>query len=143
MHHTEFLRSDEPGEGVALGYLDSGGPRTNVLHLPVVGSGDGGIYSTAADIHALWVAVFAGRIVPTELVDAMVAPRSEYSERYGYGLGFWLQRATGAVEMEGFDAGASFRSARARDGSFTYTILSNTSQGADPIVEVLQGLVLE
>ena len=63
MRDTVFLRSDEPGERTALGYLDGDGLRTNVLHLPVVGSGDGGIYSTAADIHALWSALYAGRIV--------------------------------------------------------------------------------
>jgi CubicO group peptidase (beta-lactamase class C family) len=64
MRDTEFLRSDEPGERAALGYLDGDGLRTNVLHLPVRGSGDGGVYSTAADVHALWSALYAGRIVP-------------------------------------------------------------------------------
>ena len=49
---------------VALGYLDGGGLRINVFHLPVRGSGDGGVFTTAADIHALWAAFYAGRIVP-------------------------------------------------------------------------------
>ncbi|CAN5419933.1 hypothetical protein BH23ACT3_BH23ACT3_18360 [soil metagenome] len=38
---TEFLRSDELPGDAALGYLDNDGLRTNVLHLPVRGSGDG------------------------------------------------------------------------------------------------------
>ena len=33
MRDTEFLRSDEPRERVALGYLDGESLRTNVLHL--------------------------------------------------------------------------------------------------------------
>src|SRR6266536_954740 len=45
MRDTEFLRSDELPGRAALGYLTVDGPRTNVLHLPVRGSGDGGIYS--------------------------------------------------------------------------------------------------
>ena len=49
MTNTEFLRSDELPGDAALGYLSNDGPRTNVFHLPVVGGGDGGIYSTAAD----------------------------------------------------------------------------------------------
>ena len=140
MADTEFLRSDELDGRSAVSYLAIDGLRTNVFHLPVRGSGDGGVYSTAADIHALWAALFQGRIVPPELVDEMVRRRSEYSARYGYGLGVWLPRASGAVELEGFDAGVSFRSARASDGSFTYTVLANTSQGADPIVKALEEL---
>ena len=74
MRDTEFLRSDEPGARAALGYLDGDALRTNVLHLPVVGSGDGGIYSTAADIHALWSALYAGRIVPVDRCGGDAAP---------------------------------------------------------------------
>lgn len=57
MHDTDFLRSDELPGRAALGYLGVDGPRTNVLHLPVRGSGDGGIYTTAADVHTFWSAV--------------------------------------------------------------------------------------
>jgi CubicO group peptidase (beta-lactamase class C family) len=54
MRDTAFLRSDELPGDAALGYLTADGPRTNVFHLPVLGSGDGGISSTAADVHAFW-----------------------------------------------------------------------------------------
>ena len=50
MHDTAYLRSDELPGNAALGYLTVDGPRTNVFHLPVLGTGDGGIYSTAADM---------------------------------------------------------------------------------------------
>ena len=63
MGDTAFLRSDELPGRAARGYLAADGLRTNVFHLPVRGNGDGGIYSTAADISALWAAFFAGRIV--------------------------------------------------------------------------------
>ena len=40
----------------------------------LLGTGDGGIYTTVADVHALWAALDSGRIVPK----ARVAPaRSE------------------------------------------------------------------
>jgi len=64
MHRTAFLRSDELPGGAALGHLDVGRDRTNVFHLPVRGSGDGGAYATAADFTALWTALFAGRSCP-------------------------------------------------------------------------------
>ena len=63
MIDTAFLRSDELPGRAALGYLSVDGLRTNVLHLPVRGNGDGGVYSTAADLSAFWDALFAGRIV--------------------------------------------------------------------------------
>jgi CubicO group peptidase (beta-lactamase class C family) len=40
MVDTEFLRSDELPGRAALGYLAEDGPRTNVFHLPVRGSGE-------------------------------------------------------------------------------------------------------
>ena len=83
MVDTEFLRSDELPGRAALGYLAmDGASRTNVFHLPVRGSGDGGVYSTVADIASFWTALFAGRTVPTDRVADLVRPRSEE-----YGLG--------------------------------------------------------
>ena len=57
MEATAFLRLDELPGDAALGYLAADGLRTNVLHLPVRGTGDGGVFTTAADVHALWTAL--------------------------------------------------------------------------------------
>ena len=67
MTDTAFLRSDELPEGTGVGYLRADGLRTNVLHLPVRGTGDGGAYTTAADMRRFWVSFFAGRIVSETL----------------------------------------------------------------------------
>jgi CubicO group peptidase (beta-lactamase class C family) len=142
MHDTEFLRSDELPGRAALGYLTTDGLRTNVLHLPVRGSGDGGIYSTAADIHALWTALFAGQIVSTDWVAEMVRPRSDVpSESMRYGLGFWLHQSRHAVMLEGSDAGVSFRTVHDPVGRVTHTVLSNTTSGAWPITRHLDELL--
>src|SRR4051812_29857534 len=63
MADTAVLRSDELPARAARGYLARDGLRTNVLHLPVVGVGDGGVYSPASDLHRLWDALHSGRIV--------------------------------------------------------------------------------
>ena len=53
----------------AMGYLEVDGVwRSNVFHIPVRGNGDGGIYTTVADVRSLWLALFEGRIVPQEWV---------------------------------------------------------------------------
>jgi CubicO group peptidase (beta-lactamase class C family) len=142
MPDTEFLRSDEPGDRAALGYLAADGPRTNVFHLPVRGSGDGGIYSTVADVHAMWTALRAGRIVSTSWTAEMVRPRSEVpSESKRYGLGFWLHESSDTVMLEGFDAGVSFRSVHDPTARSTHTVVSNTSMGAWPVARRLDELL--
>jgi CubicO group peptidase (beta-lactamase class C family) len=139
MHDTAFLRSDELPGRAALGYLEVDGEwRSNVFHLPVRGSGDGGIYMTAADISSLWRAFFAGRIVSTEWVGEMVRARSDVpSQSMRYGLGFWLHAATDTVLLEGCDAGVSFRTAHDPHSGATYTVISNTTDGAWPVARHL------
>jgi CubicO group peptidase (beta-lactamase class C family) len=135
MRDTAFLRSDELPGRAAIGYLGEG-MRTNLLHLPARGSGDGGVYSTAADVHRLWDAFLGGRIVSTRWVEQMLRPRSDAREpSRRYGLGFWLD-STGAVMLEGSDAGVSFRSV-CDPGGLTWTVLSNTTRGAWPVVREL------
>jgi len=143
MVDTAFMRSDELPGRAALGYLAEDGPRTNVFHLPVRGSGDGGIYTTASDVSALWTALFAGRIVSKDLLAEMVRPRSEVpspTQPARYGLGIWLHPTRDPVELHGSDAGVSFQTVHDPRERFTYTVLSNTSDGAWPIVLHLDDL---
>lgn len=139
MRDTEFLRSDELPGRTAVGYVGiGGGSRTNVFHLPVRGSGDGGIYSTVADFRSLWTAFFAGRIVPLTWVEQMVRPRSEApSQGKRYGLGFWLHASTDVILLEGMDAGVSFRSVHDPRSDVTHTVISNTTDGAWPVARFL------
>jgi CubicO group peptidase (beta-lactamase class C family) len=138
---TDFLRSDELPATAAVGYLEDDGPRTNVFHLPVRGNGDGGIYSTVADVSALWRAFFAGRILAADWVREFLRPRSAITRqsgaRYRYGLGLWLHASTNAVLLEGYDAGVSFRSTRDADRGITHTVVSNTTEGAFPLARLL------
>jgi CubicO group peptidase (beta-lactamase class C family) len=125
---TGFFRSDRVPAGAAIGYLADG--RSNVLHLPVRGAGDGGASSTVDDLVALWDALFAGRIVPLPMVERLVEARSDVpSERRRYGLGFWLGQDDDTVMLEGMDAGISCRTACHRPSGVAYAAVSNTSSG--------------
>ena len=140
---TGFLRSDELPAGVAIGYLDDDGLRSNVLHLPVLGSGDGGIVTTLADVHGLWAAVAAGLVVPPEWWATMTTPRSNVpAQHLRYGLGFWLHETTDAIILEGCDAGVSFRSVHHPSRRLTYTVIGNTYDGAWPILRRLAELTM-
>jgi CubicO group peptidase (beta-lactamase class C family) len=143
MPGTGFLRSDELPGRAALGYLPlAGASRTNVFHLPVRGSGDGGIYTTVSDISSLWQALFAGQVVPQRWVDEMMRPRSDVpAESMRYGLGFWLASSGGTVSLVGSDPGVSFRSVCDPRSALTHTVISNTSDGAWRISGLLDGLL--
>jgi CubicO group peptidase (beta-lactamase class C family) len=137
MPDTAFLRSDELPGRAALGYLDDG--RTNVFHLPVRGNGDGGVYTTVADLRAFWAALFAGRIVAPEWVARMTEPRSRLSgKRLAYGLGFWLCDPGPVVFLEGMDHGVSFRSLHDPRHDLTATVIANTTDGAWAVARQLR-----
>lgn len=143
MTSTGFLRSDELPGDAARGYLALDGLRTNVLHLPVRGSGDGGIYATLGDVHAFWRALLDGRILPRATVENLLRPHSDVpAERRRYGLGFWLHGSRDAVMLEGYDAGVSFRSVHDRPSDITFTVVSNTSEGAWPLARYLGDALL-
>lgn len=158
---TGLMRSDELPGGVARGYLAEDGLRTNVLHMPVLGGGDGGVYSTLGDVHRLWAAFLAGAVVPEDLVADMVRPHStDTGSAHRYGLGFWLGAAaqdgasslqpapiepdpieSAPIEMEGYDAGISFRSIHHPQRDVTWTVVANTSEGAWPVARRIAELI--
>lgn len=140
LHDTEFLRSDELDGSTAVGYLHPEGLRSNVLHMPVRGVGDGGVFSTLADMHAFWEAFAGGRIVSPATVADMVRMRPT-EHRDDYGLGFWLHPDSDGVKLAGYDAGVSFRSLHQPSTGLTATVIANTSEGAWPIVTLLDSLI--
>ena len=142
LRHTSFPRSDEIDGSTAHGYLAASGLRTNVLHLPVRGTGDGGIASTADDIHRLWRAFRAGGVVPPWAVEMMSTPQDDRPDAdRRYGLGIWLRPESHAIAFEGYDAGVSFRSVDYTHRDLTHTVISNTSDGAWPMTKHLSTVI--
>jgi CubicO group peptidase (beta-lactamase class C family) len=135
---TGFWRTDElPGDH-AIAYLHATGRRSNALHLPVLGSGDGGISSTAADLAMFWSSLFGGRVVPTELVAEMTRPHSDWPEEdRRFGLGFHLHRTSAAVWLEGYDAGVSVCTTHDPESGITHSVIANWSNAAWPMLSVL------
>jgi CubicO group peptidase (beta-lactamase class C family) len=142
MADTEFLRSDSLPGRAALGYVEIDGQwRTNVFHLPVVATGDGGVYTTTADMARFWTALTAGRIVRPETLADMGTPRSEPDpgdpDRC-YGLGFWLRPGSPEFRMSGGDAGVSFWSSHHPERGTTLTVISNTMLGGWPMARFVE-----
>jgi CubicO group peptidase (beta-lactamase class C family) len=143
MADTAYLRSDALPERTALGYLHVEGHQSNVLHLPVRGSGDGGAYTTVADVHRLWQALLDGTVLDQATLTAAWRPRSDVpAEGSRYGLGFWLHATGPGVMLEGYDAGVSFRTVHDPDSDTTHTVIANWSDGAWPITRALDQVLL-
>ncbi|RMI09468.1 serine hydrolase domain-containing protein [Cellulomonas triticagri] len=135
MSRSGFLRSDALPGDVARGYLDADGLRTNVLHLPVVATGDGGAHATAADLAAFWRALLAGDLVSAGTLAALTDPRSVVEdEGMRYGAGFWRGLDSEALVLEGYDAGVSGRTWYDPATDVTATVLANWSDGAWPVL---------
>jgi CubicO group peptidase (beta-lactamase class C family) len=138
MRRSGYLRLDALPGDAAIGYLDEDPDslRTNVLHLPVRGNGDGGAYSTAADLSRFWRALVDGRIVSGETVAEMVRPRSvDEDEGMRYGMGLWLDGTGPGLVLEGFDAGVSCRTRFDPGTRLTVSVLANTALGAWDVVK--------
>ncbi|WP_083518642.1 serine hydrolase domain-containing protein [Serinicoccus chungangensis] len=143
LRSTGFLRSDELPADAARGYLDATGLRTNVLHLPVLGNGDGGIVSTAPDLHRFWGALLQGRIVGPPLLELLTTPRYDVpDEGLRHAAGLWLHATAPLLVMEGCDAGVSFRSTHDPGTGSTLSVLGNTSTGAWPVIGELADLLV-
>jgi len=141
MADTEFLRSDALPGRAALGYVEVEGQwRTNVFHLPVIATGDGGMYTTTADMARFWTALMSGRIVRAETLADMHRARSEPDpgDSRCYGLGFWLKGDSPRITMSGADAGVSFWSSHHPERGTTATVISTTIGGAWPVVEIVE-----
>jgi CubicO group peptidase (beta-lactamase class C family) len=134
---TGFARSDTPVPGLAVGYVDDlATDRTNVLHLPVLGLGDGGLSSTVADVEQFWRALFAADICTAATVTDITRPRADAAADERYGMGFWLP-VEGGVMLTGYDAGISFQSWHDPTTRATWTVMSNTTNGAWPVAKLL------
>lgn len=135
---TGFLPLNELPPDAAGGYVFDEGDLLNTLHLPVLGNGDGGAFTTADDLHTFWLALLDGRIVSPATVERMTRPRHDVpDEGMRYGLGLWLHATHPALILEGYDAGASFRSTHLVGRRTTVSVLGNSSEGAWPVIAAL------
>src|SRR5690606_41458840 len=91
LERTGFLPLNDLPADAASGYGHDEGDLVNTLHLPVLGNGDGGAFTTAADLHRFWLALLDGRIVSPSTVGDMIRPRHHVrAARKREGVGFWV-----------------------------------------------------
>lgn len=142
MTDSGFFRGDALPARTATGYLGVDDDAiSNVFHLPILATGDGGLHTTAADVHRFFVALHDGRLLPDAARDQMLTVQTPVPDYPGgYGFGMWLrENADGVVQptMQGEDAGVSFVARHDPVTGLTRVILSNTADGAWPMWDTL------
>ena len=144
MSRSGFFAMNRLPENTAFGYVeDAQGWRTNIYNLPIIGASDGGAYTTVQDLEKFWDALWGNRILSRELTDIFTAPyveaSSEGRDKF-YGHGIWVRSEPGKARENyiiGSDAGVSFYSGVIRDRQLQFSVMSNTSDGAWPILQTI------
>jgi CubicO group peptidase (beta-lactamase class C family) len=141
MNQTGYFAMNRLPGNTALGYVEEvDGWRTNIYNLPIVGASDGGAFTTVQDLATLWRAFWSYQILPEEMVNIYALPHvkavTEADHNY-YGHGLWIYEADDQNREEyitGGDAGVSFRSSVNRGKELLVTVISNTTEGAWPVL---------
>ena len=93
--------------------------------------------TTTADVAAFWRALDAGVLLPEATLADVLTVRGTDADGSRYGLGLLLGARNGVVALVGSDAGVSFQSVHDRGRGLTWTVASNTTEGAWPVARTL------
>jgi CubicO group peptidase (beta-lactamase class C family) len=99
MKSSGFYALNHLPANTAIGYYYD--PRkvqlfTNYYCIPIIGAGDGGIYTTADDLKLFWRGLFGCKLFSKDMLEQMIAPRVETDFFDGHmGLGVWVSERNG------------------------------------------------
>ncbi len=148
MARSGYFALDALPEKCALGYLspDPADFHTNIYAVPAIGGADGGAFTTVEDMRRSWRTLLSGRLLKPETVARMIGQPVQVSAEWPdlfYGYGVWLrQRPEGwVVSLEGGDPGVALESLVWVDHGIVLTVLSNVTDGAGEITNVLAELL--
>lgn len=128
MGHSGFYALNDLPENTANGYL-SDRSATNIYNLPLRGGGDGGMFTTTADLHAFWDRFMSGKIISPELTASYLQTHQAFDDRSGYGCGVYKRLDDSMYAIMGGDAGVGFDSRYCVAEKVTINILCNTTDG--------------
>lgn len=129
MHDTGYFEMDQLPGNTAFGYIkeENNRYRTNIYAIDSKGTGAGGCYTTAGDIHTFWAGLFSYQLLSEKYVAEMIKPHIEQNKQK-FGIGLWLtQSHTDHVfaYIEGSDPGVSCISLYGLTVPNSLTLLSN------------------
>ena len=144
MHDSAFFALDSVNERVAVGYVatEDGGWKTNHYSIPIVGTSDGGAFSTVGDLDRFLTALVSETLMSPDTWAAMSHPHVGIGEvSYGYGL--WISKGSGVrwIGVAGADPGFSARTFHYPDLDMNVAMLGNSVDEVDDVVQVFRDAV--
>ncbi len=144
MRSSGYFSSDCLPAHCATGYVinPDGQWRSNIFSIPVIGHGDGGVYTTAADIGRFWKALFSRTYFDAEMLARMttahVQIKPDSPHHYGYGV--WMEEIAGqkCYSIVGEDPGVEFSSSYYPESNLQITLLANTNDALWPMEKAIR-----
>ncbi len=136
MGNSGFYPLNELPENTANGYKNNR-LTTNIYNLPVIGGGDGGMFSNTYDIYNLWVDFFDRKVLSPDLTDEYIKTQSLIDKTRGYGCGIYKTLDNSVYYITGCDAGVDFFSLCIPESKTIYNIFSNITEGDKGISEFI------
>lgn len=142
MNDSGFYDRRDAAPRVAEGWdLVDGTWVSNIYSYPPIGSPDGGAQVTASDLVRFIQAVRGGELLDAEFTEEFFVPQVEHDEEtwYGFGLEFDMNE-DGTVRSyykEGINAGASGIVRHYLEDGLDIAVLSNSEDGAWPVIREL------
>lgn len=136
MSQTGFYALNCLPANTALGYLEDC-LTTNLYNLPMRGGGDGGLFTTAADLRSFWRRLFTYRILSPETTAVFLQTQVCLSDRSGYGCGVYKRLDDSLFSIVGGDAGVGFDSRYWVGEKMSVSLLSNITNGEEGLRAVI------
>ena len=140
MHNSGFYALNDLPENTAIGYLEDR-HTSNIFNIPIRGGGDGGMFTTTADLHSLWNRLMTHTIISKELTGVFLGTHHRFDDTSGYGCGIYKRLDGSMYAIVGGDAGVGFDSRYVCADKVTISILSNITNGEEAIREVVMGFL--
>ena len=144
MHDSAFLALDGVNERVAVGYVatEDGGWKTNHYSIPIVGTSDGGAFSTVGDLDRFLTALVSERLMSPDTWALMRHPHVAIG-KLSYGYGLWMSKGSeaGWVGVAGADPGFSARAFHYPEMDVNVAMLGNSVEEVDDVVQVFRDAV--
>lgn len=149
MHDSGYFAADQLPPRTASSYIENadGTWRSNIYAIPIIGGGDGGAYTTAADMARFWQGLAEYRLLNSESTNRLITPqvatqRAAPYSHYGYGI--WIETSGNGIRkrfVEGSDPGVAFRSSIYPEQQLMLTLLGNTGRVLWSVYTELEALL--
>jgi CubicO group peptidase (beta-lactamase class C family) len=147
MVDSGYFTTDQLPARTALGYIeDAPGTewRTNIFAVPVIGGGDGGAYTTVADVITFWRGLHNNVFFPSETSHTLLTPHVQVHDQVFYGYGNWITVDSNGSPykyvLAGSDPGVTFYTSSYPERDVQIVALGNTSHGASALAKAIEHL---